>query len=49
MPASGSAHRPRWWNRKPAESAPHRSITMKEDDLDHLGTHHDLNTRRIKR
>jgi hypothetical protein len=41
---SGSPHSRNWWNRqhfnRNASSAPLRSVTMKEDDLDHLGAKH---------
>ncbi len=44
---SGSPRRHSWWSRKHrhehALSTPLRSVTMKEDDLDHLGAlHHDI-------
>jgi hypothetical protein len=44
---AGSPSSRSWWSRKQgheqALSTPLRSVTMKEDDLDHLGTlHHDI-------
>ena len=46
MPAfrSGSPRSRNWWNRQHFDegtlSTPLRSVTMKEDDLDHLGAMH---------
>ena len=38
---SGSPRKSIWWNRRHVEeSVPSRSVSMKQDDLDHLGCRH---------
>lgn len=50
---SGPPRRRNWWSRKHFReenlSEPLRSVTMKEDDLDHLGTRHQVIEQLAKR